>query len=85
MKNKPLSIDDIKVPHDYFEMNIIEREVVALQIMEMLLNVLDKSLPQEVNRINALARILDDSIIMNEKAENYEICGVLSDIRNCIE
>ena len=49
-----------------------------------MLYLLEKHIDPEVNRFDILNKIIDSSIIMNEDHENYEVAGVLFDIRKMI-
>jgi hypothetical protein len=82
MKNIKLS--EIEIPSDYFELNDDEREAVCIGILNFMLEILDKQLKPEVNRMFALESLIESSIITNQEEESYEICAVLTDVRKLI-
>jgi hypothetical protein len=49
-----------------------------------MLEILDKQLKPEVNRMLALESLIESSIITNQEDELYEICAVLTDVRKLI-
>jgi hypothetical protein len=49
-----------------------------------MLYLLEKHTDPEINRFNILNKIIDASIIMNEHEENYEVAGVLFDIKKMV-
>lgn len=79
-----IKIGHLDVPVDYFSLPIDEKEVICNSILESMLYILEKHIDPEVNRFDILNKIIDSSIIMNEMDENYEVAGVLLDIRKMI-
>lgn len=80
-----LDIGDFEVPEDYFTMNRIEKDIICLQMMDEMITMIDKNTPPMFSRIDLLDKVLESSIKTHEKQENFEICSILQDIRNCIE
>jgi hypothetical protein len=79
-----VKIGHLDVPIDYFTLPVDEKEVICNSILESMLYLLEKHIDPEVNRFDILNKIIDSSIIMNEDHENYEVAGVLFDIRKMI-
>jgi hypothetical protein len=79
-----VKIGHLDVPVDYFTLPVDEKEVICNSILESMLYILEKHIDPEVNRFDILNKIIDSSIIMNEDHENYEVAGVLFDIRKMI-
>ena len=85
MKQKEIvKIGHLDVPIDYFTLPVDEKEIICNSILESMLYLLEKHIDPEVNRFDILNKIIDSSIIMNEDHENYEVAGVLFDIRKMI-
>lgn len=82
---KQIKVGHLDVPTDYFSMPQELKEVVCNSILESILYILEKHISDDrVDKLNVLNRIIDSSIITNQYEENYEVCGVLVDIRNLI-
>jgi hypothetical protein len=81
MKKEVVKIGYLDVPVDYFKLPQDEKDVICNSILESMLYILEKHIDPEVNRFNILNKIIDSSIIMNEHDENYEVAGVLLDIK----
>lgn len=79
-----VKIGHLDVPVDYFSLPIDEKEVICNSILESMLYLLEKNVDPQINRFNILNRIIDASIIMNEHEENYEVAGVLLDIKKMV-
>ncbi len=85
MKKKEIvKIGHLDVPLDYFSLPVDDKELICNSILESMLYLLEKHTDPEIDRFYILNRILDSSIIMNEDNENYEVAGVLFDIKNKI-
>ena len=85
MKKKEIvKIGHMDVPVGYFTLPMDEKEIICNSILESMLYLLEKHIDPEVNRFDILNKIIDSSIIMNEDHENYEVAGVLFDIRKMI-
>ena len=83
-KKKHDRIGYIDVPVDYFTLPKDEKDVICNSILESMLYILEEHISPEVNRLNILNMLIDSSIIVNEHDENYEVAGVLYDIRKMI-
>lgn len=82
---KQIKVGHLDVPMDYFTMPQEDKEVICNSILESILYILERSIKDDsVDKLNILNRIIDSSIITNQDEENYEVCGVLRDIRNLI-
>jgi hypothetical protein len=84
VKKEMVRIGHLDVPVDYFTLPVDEKEVICNSILESMLYLLEKHIDPEINRFDILNKIIDSSIIMNEDNENYEVAGVLFDIRKKI-
>jgi hypothetical protein len=84
-KQKQIKVGHLDVPEDYFSMPKEDRQVVCNTILESILYILERHINDDrVDKLNVLNRLIDSSIITNQHEENYEVCGVLMDIRNLI-
>jgi hypothetical protein len=81
---RKIKLSEIEIPVDYFELNEEEREAVCIGTLNFMLEILDKQLKPEVNRMLALESLIESSIITNQEDELYEICAVLTDVRKLI-
>ncbi len=79
-----VKIGHLDVPVGYFTLPVDEKEIICNSILESMLYILEKHTDPEVNRFEILNKIIDSSILMNEHDENYEVAGVLFDIRKMI-
>lgn len=82
---KNIKVGHLDVPLDYFNMPQEDKDIVCNSILESILYILERHINDDsIDKINVLNRIIDSSIITNQHEENYEVCGVLVDIRNLI-
>jgi hypothetical protein len=79
-----IKIGELDCPIDYFEYSQEQKEALCNEILDMMLHMLDRELRPEINRMDALDMVLESSIITNQKCEKYEVCALLTDIRNLI-
>jgi hypothetical protein len=79
-----VKIGHLDVPTDYFTIPVDEKQVICNSRLERMLYLLEKHTDPEINRFNILNKIIDASIIMNEHEENYEVAGVLFDIKKMV-
>ena len=84
VKKEVVKIGHLDVPVDYFTLPVDEKEVICNSILESMLYLLEKHIDPQINRFNILNKIIDASIIMNEHQENYEVAGVLFDIKKMV-
>jgi len=61
-----------------------EKDQLCLTLLDSMLTILDHNLNRGINRIDVLDKLLQSSIMVNEACENYEICEVMTSIRNLI-
>lgn len=83
-KDTHIKMGDIEIPEDYFQMNVIEKEVVCIAIMNNILELIDKEFHPAFNRMILLDKLLESSIITNTEKEEYEVAQVLTDIRKIV-
>lgn len=81
---KSVKIGELEIPTDYWSLDVQNKRELCLTIVDAIVTLLDKLVHPEFNRIAILNAIIDSSIETNEKEENYEICGVLNDIKQII-
>jgi len=79
-----IKIGELEVPASYWNMIEEDKTQLCLTLMDSMLIVLDHNLKPGINRIEMLDLLLESSIIVNEKEENYEICEVMKKIRQLI-
>jgi hypothetical protein len=82
---KQIKVGEMEVPEDYFSLPQDDKNVICNSILESILYILEKNIPTDVNHMDILTRIIESSIITNQEEENYEICGVLTDIKKMID
>jgi hypothetical protein len=81
---KQVEIGEIEIPLEYFNLSVDEKETLCLEIMNAMIEVLDKTLKPNFDRKEVLDLILQSSIMTNIKTEQYEICQFLSDVRKLL-
>lgn len=81
---KQIQVGNLDVPKDYFDFSVEDKKELCIEVMDAMLTVLDRNLSKGINRIDVLDSILENSILINQLNENYEVCQVLSDIRNLL-
>ena len=82
---KQIKVGHLEVPTDYFKLSQEDKDIVCNEVLESILYILKKHINDDsVDKLNVLNRIIDSSIITNQSVENYEVCGVLVDIRNLV-
>lgn len=81
---KIVKVGELDVPIEYFNFNEDEKRAVCVNILNAMLEMLDKQLNQDVDRLYILDKLLQSSIISNEIDETYEICEVLKNIRTIL-
>ncbi len=84
METKSVKIGELEIPTDYWSLDIQNRRELCLTIVDAIITLLDKLANPQTDRIAILNAIIDSSIDTNEKEENYEICGVLKDIKQIV-
>ena len=84
MKKEVVKIGHLDVPVDYFILPADEKVIICHSILESMLYLLEKHLDPEVDTFGILNKIIDSSITMNEHNENYEVAGVLLDIKKMV-
>ncbi len=77
-------IGEIEIPAMYFNLSDEERQAICIGIFEIMLEIINKTVQPNMDRIMVLNKMLESSIITNEENENYEICALLTDIQKII-
>ena len=80
-----ISVGELDVPSEYFELTDKEKKIVLIHILEAMLKVIDAKVPVYINKIDVLRNIINSSIETNVEAENFEMCSVLRDLLNEID
>ena len=83
-KQEIIRIGEIEIPSKYFSLPKREKEVLCGAILDTILTMIDRSTSPGIDRFMILDKLIESSIITNEKEENYEICSVLKDVRKLI-
>lgn len=75
-------MEEIKAPHNYFELKQEEKVDVCVGILETMYEMIMRmtSTP-EVSKVELMEKILDSTLQFNEELEEYEICQVLYDTK----
>ena len=81
---KGYRIGEIEVPTDYFKLSKDEKDQLCNDIMDVMIEIIDRNIRKDLNRLEVLDKMLESSIITNIDDEQYEVCAVLQDIRNLL-
>ena len=84
MARKKVTLNDLEIPPDYFDLNDINKHTVCVVLMDSILRIIDQSFDPQYNRIEILNKLLDVSIESNVEEETYEVAQVLSDIKKIL-
>ena len=84
MARKKVTLNDLEIPPDYFDLNDINKHTVCVVLMDSILRIIDQSFDPQYNRIEILNKLLDVSIESNIEEETYEVAQVLSDIKKIL-
>ena len=79
-----VKIGELEIPKEYWSMDQQDKRELCLTIIDAFLTLLDKQISPEISRTMILERLLESSIITNIEEENYEICQVLTDIKDIL-
>jgi hypothetical protein len=82
MENDHIELGWIDIPKAYIDFDKEQKDSLCNDIIDILLQHIDRDLPKEYNRIGFLEDVFESSIITNTEQEQYEICCVL---RDCIK
>jgi len=81
---KSIKIGELEIPSDYWLLDKETKREVCLTIVDAIITILDQQISPSLNRMVILEKLLESSIQSNEETENYEVCQVLSDIKQII-
>jgi len=81
---KSIKVGELEIPADYWTLDQDIKRELCLTIIDAILTLLDQQLNPRLNRIDILDKLLESSIETNLQDENYEVCQVLSDIKQII-
>lgn len=82
--DKSIKVGELEIPADYWTLDQDIKRELCLTIIDAILTLLDQQLNPRLNRIDILDKLLESSIETNLQDENYEVCQVLSDIKQII-
>ena len=74
----------LDVPDNYFKLETEDKVIICNSILDAMTYILDKHIRTRVDKKELLLSLIDASIIINEEEENYEVAGVLLDIRKML-
>lgn len=78
-------IAPIEVPEDYFDMDIETRKNVCNELIDNMILIVDRQLPQHINRIDWLKNILASSLAGAVDTENYEAATLIRDCQKLLD
>jgi hypothetical protein len=84
MRKNHIKVGYLDVPKNYFELGLEDKEIVRNSILEVMLYILERNLSKKTDKQKVLLDVIESSIMMNEQEENYEVSGVLLDIKKMI-
>lgn len=84
LEEKNVKIGELEIPADYWSIDPKYKRELCLTIIDAMLTLINKQVRPEFNRMLVLQKLLESSILSNVEEENYEICQVLTDIKNIL-
>lgn len=78
-------LEDLELPPNYFEMSDEDRKDVCVGLLETIYEIIIKNNKNNVNKVELFHKVLDMTIEINEKNENYELCGLLYDTKRLLD
>lgn len=82
---KKLDPNQIKFPHNYFDLPQEDKVDVCLGVLETMYELIIQKTPNKLSKVELMERILDATLEHNEKLELYESCQVLVDTRKLLD
>lgn len=80
-----MDLGKIDIPTNYIDLTYEQKIVVCDHLIDTVLLSIDKILPQQINRIQFLMEVIDDSIESNNKLEQYEVSQTLFDMKKRLQ
>ena len=78
-------MNEIKAPHNYFELSDDEKKDVCVGLLETIYELLIKQKGNEYSKLELMQSVLTATLEYNEKIEEYESCQVLLDTRKLLD
>jgi hypothetical protein len=79
-----IKIGEIEVPVKYWLLNEEEKIELCFLVLDCFTTLLHEHLNPNINKVKALDKLIDSSIITNIQDEQYEIVDLLTKIRTMI-
>jgi hypothetical protein len=77
-------IGDIEIPVNYFQLSTEQKAELCENIYKLIHKAISANIHPQIDNNLIMHKLLESSIMSNEETENYEICQVLSDIKQII-
>ena len=84
MRKDQIELGYIDIPTEYAKLTKRKKNDICNNLIDMLLQDIDRELDPTINRIKFLDEILESSIISNNDMENYEVSQVLYEMRKML-
>jgi hypothetical protein len=75
---------EFEVPVDIFSLTDIEKNIAFNYTKNLLVDLVNKQLPMNKDRLGVLKEIIETSISISEQNEEYEVCYVLNEIKKLL-
>jgi hypothetical protein len=79
-----VKVGEIEVPVNYWLLSEEEKIELSFLILDCFTTLLNEHLDSHINKVRALDKLIDSSIITNIENEQYEIVDLLTKIRTMI-
>lgn len=79
-----INIDEIEIPVKYWLLSEEKKIELSFLILDCFTTLLNEHLHPNINKVRALHKLIDSSIITNTQEEQYEIVDLLTKIRTMI-
>ena len=84
MRRDQIELVYIDIPTEYAKLTKRKKNDICNNLINMLLQEIDRELDVTINRIKFLDEVLESSIITNNDMENYEVSQVLYEMRKML-
>jgi hypothetical protein len=82
---KHIKLAEIEIPQDIWTFSKEEREELVLTVKDFLESLVNNQISKTADKKYFMKKLLESSIIVNEKDQQYEICSVMKEIKDMIE
>lgn len=79
-----IKVGEIEIPVDYWLLSEDDKVELSFLILDCMTTLLNENLHSHINKVRALDKLIDSSIITNLQEEQYEIVDLLTKIRTMI-